>query len=155
MALRFSASSSTREEPQKVQRVAMTTSGKETLAPHSRQRQVRVLGPAPRPFGACRSPSASACATISSAGPSTALSGASHVDLAPDHVHPLRAPGVPFGTQALELLVQHLQRLVREVFEVDQPVVGALDGADELVELEVDRPRIAVLRVLDQEDHEE
>ena len=43
---------------------------------------------------------------------------------------------------------------VAEVFDVDHLVAGFIDGSDELVELEIDGAGIAVLRVLDEEDHQ-
>src|SRR5688572_12874584 len=48
-----------------------------------------------------------------------------------------------------------LEALVVDVLQVEQRVVRALGGADQLVELELDRLGVAVLRVLDQEHHQE
>src|ERR1051325_350545 len=45
--------------------------------------------------------------------------------------------------------------LILEVLEVEQRVVRALGRADQLVELDLDRLGVAVLRVLDEEHHEE
>eukprot|EP01037_Dinobryon_pediforme_P014981 gene14980-15119_t len=45
--------------------------------------------------------------------------------------------------------------LVAELVEPEQSVAGVLVGADELVELELDHPRVPVLRVLQQEHHQE
>src|SRR2546421_8481383 len=47
-----------------------------------------------------------------------------------------------------------LELLVFELLEVEQRIVRALGGADELVQLDLDRLGIAVLRVLDQKHHE-
>src|SRR5262245_15080120 len=47
-----------------------------------------------------------------------------------------------------------IELLLRELLEVEERVVRALDGPDQLVELEVHRLAVPVLRVLDEEDHE-
>src|SRR3954470_3336260 len=47
-----------------------------------------------------------------------------------------------------------LKALVVDLLEVEECIVGALGGADQLVQLELDRGRIAVLRVLDQKHHQ-
>src|SRR3954469_615186 len=48
-----------------------------------------------------------------------------------------------------------VELLLLELFEVEQHVVAALREADQLVELHLDRFRVAVLRVLDEEHHQE
>ena len=55
------------------------------------------------------------------------------------------------GDRAL-LAFDHLLRLI---LGVDEPIARVGDRSDELVELEVRRFRVAVLGVLDQENHEE
>lgn len=55
----------------------------------------------------------------------------------------------------LELLGKLVQFLVGEVLDVDHAVAGVVNGMDQLVELQVDGARVAILRVLDEEDHEE
>src|ERR1044072_7982587 len=45
--------------------------------------------------------------------------------------------------------------LILEVLEIEQRVVRALGRADQLVELDLHRLGVAVLRVLDEEHHEE
>src|SRR4051812_27769504 len=64
MALSFSACSSTREEPQKVQVVAVTPSEKATLAPHSWHLELRTSVPAASPLGAAASPWKKSYSTI-------------------------------------------------------------------------------------------
>src|SRR5260221_11011505 len=63
------------------------------------------------------------------------------------------SPGL--GLDPRELLPEFFQFFVAEFFEIDQVSSGAFYAADQLVELEVDRFRVAVLGVLDQEDHQE
>ena len=53
------------------------------------------------------------------------------------------------------VVVQNVELLLAQVFDVDQPVRGAGDGRHQLVQLELHRARVLVLRVLDQEHHEE
>src|SRR5579871_5745711 len=48
-----------------------------------------------------------------------------------------------------------LQVILLELFEIEQRVVRTLRRPDQLVELDLDRFRIAVLRVLDHEHHQE
>src|SRR5262245_17649767 len=57
--------------------------------------------------------------------------------------------------QAPELLLEMLDLVVREILEVHELRARTLDRADELVELKVQRLGVAVLRVLDQEHHQE
>src|SRR5262245_42510519 len=57
--------------------------------------------------------------------------------------------------QTVELLPQLLELFVRQLFQVDELRPRPLQRANELVELEVDGDGVAVLRVLDQEHHEE
>ena len=58
------------------------------------------------------------------------------------------------GTQSVKLLLQLLELFVGQLLEIDQLVARALESANELVELDVNRDRVPVLRVLDQEHHE-
>src|SRR5262245_24165076 len=58
------------------------------------------------------------------------------------------------GGELLVLLAEGFQLALLELFEVHQRVV-ALGDADQLVELDLQRRRVAVLRVLDQEHHQE
>ena len=44
---------------------------------------------------------------------------------------------------------------VAEIFDVDHLITGLVDSPDEFVQLQVDGASIAVLSVLDEEDHEE
>src|SRR5262249_17890488 len=53
------------------------------------------------------------------------------------------------------LLVQHLKFFVAEVFDGGKLVLGAFYRQHELGKLELYRKRVAVLRVLDQEHHQE
>ena len=57
--------------------------------------------------------------------------------------------------QLAELLVQLLQVLIAHRLEVDQPVPGVPQRADQLVELQLHHHRVAVLGVLDEEDDQE
>jgi hypothetical protein len=59
------------------------------------------------------------------------------------------------ATELGELLLQTSELFVGEVLEIDEVVAGGFHGADELMELELDRLRLAVLRVLNDEHHEE
>src|SRR5205814_1221151 len=56
---------------------------------------------------------------------------------------------------ALELLLKVIQLLVRQLLQADEARAGAVYAADQLIELQVQRLCVAVLGVLDQEDHEE
>ena len=62
---------------------------------------------------------------------------------------------VAFFADLLVLVGEFLQFIVGEMLDVDHLVVCLVDGLDDLVELQVDGAGVAVLRVLDQEDHEE
>src|SRR4029453_15406185 len=71
---------------------------------------------------------------------------------------------VRFGEAAVslghgcELLIEAMQGLelfVREALDVDEPVARALHRRDQLVQLQLDRVGVLVLRLLDQEDHQE
>ena len=55
----------------------------------------------------------------------------------------------------LELLFQHIQFRVAHLLDVDHVIPRMIQRQDQLIQLQVDRPRIAVLRVLDQEHHQE
>src|SRR5437868_6481184 len=65
------------------------------------------------------------------------------------------AAAVAFLAQLLVLVREFLQFIVREVFDVDHLVLRLIDRLDDFIELQVDGAGIAVLRVLDQEHHEE
>src|SRR6185436_5807112 len=54
-----------------------------------------------------------------------------------------------------EFLLQEFELFVLHVLDINEHVARRVYRADELVELEVDGVRVAVLRVLDEEDHEE
>src|SRR2546423_707025 len=58
-------------------------------------------------------------------------------------------------TNPAELLLEPLQLLVGHVLQIRHARARALRGAQQLVELEVYGLRVAVLRVLDEEDHQE
>src|SRR3954468_8732958 len=48
-----------------------------------------------------------------------------------------------------------IQELIVDLLEVEERIVRAARGADQLVELDLDRRGVPVLRVLDQEHHQE
>src|SRR5262249_7730707 len=73
----------------------------------------------------------------------------SAIALGPGH-RPARAIGEP-----LEIRAQPLELLVGALLEVDETGARRPERAQELVELQLRRHRVAVLRVLDQEDGEE
>ena len=52
-------------------------------------------------------------------------------------------------------MTEPLEVLITEVLDSDQLIPGLFRDADELIQLHVDRGRIPVQRVLDEEDHEE
>lgn len=57
-----------------------------------------------------------------------------------------------------DLLVRRLEAIelgLGELLEIEEGIVRAVDRTDQLVELELDRGAVSVLRVLDEEDHEE
>jgi hypothetical protein len=54
-----------------------------------------------------------------------------------------------------ELFFERGELFFAEIFEHDQFVAGSFDGADEFVEFEMDRFGIAILHVLDEENHQE
>ena len=60
----------------------------------------------------------------------------------------------PLG-QELVVGVQDLELLTRQVLDADQAVARAFQGGHELVELELDGQAVLVLRLLDQEHHQE
>ena len=60
-----------------------------------------------------------------------------------------------FGTNDLVTMGEYVEFSIGEVFDIDHLVLGGLDGFDEFVKLEVDCPGVAVLGVLNEEDHEE
>ncbi len=51
--------------------------------------------------------------------------------------------------------VDFLELEVAQAFYIDHLVASRIDGADELIELEIDGAGVAVLGVLDEEDHQE
>jgi len=57
--------------------------------------------------------------------------------------------------ELLELLLQEGEFVVAHILDINKHITRRPDSADELVELEVDGARVAVLGVLDEEDHEE
>jgi hypothetical protein len=65
------------------------------------------------------------------------------------------ATAVAFLAHLLVLVRKLLQFIVREMLDVDHLVLRLVDRLDDLVELEVNGAGVAVLRVLDQEHHEE
>lgn len=54
-----------------------------------------------------------------------------------------------------EFILQELQLIILHVFDVDERIARRVDRLNKLIELEVNRARVAVLRILDEEDHEE
>src|SRR6266536_5588252 len=60
-----------------------------------------------------------------------------------------------FSTDALELFLELFQILVRKLFEIDQFISRAFDGANNLIKFQMNGFGVAVLRVLNQEHHEE
>jgi hypothetical protein len=78
---------------------------------------------------------------------------------------PAHRPHRPFGRPVRRLaLLARLQRtklafdlrhfLVGALFEIDKPVAGGIEGAQELVQLEVQGAGVPVLGMLDKEDHQ-
>src|SRR5262245_30649255 len=57
------------------------------------------------------------------------------------------APRADVVGERLELLLEPVQLLVGHLLDIDQPVGGALDGCQQLVELDLDRARVLVLGV--------
>src|SRR5262249_247487 len=57
--------------------------------------------------------------------------------------------------QSFIALVQRVHFGLGQVLDIDEPVTWTLQDCDDLVQLEVNRPGILVLRTLDEEDHEE
>src|SRR5262245_29260170 len=64
------------------------------------------------------------------------------------------AMGAGMLAEMSELLAQRVELLLRQRLEIDEIVAGAVDGANELVQLDLKRHAVAVLRVLDEEHHE-
>ena len=58
-----------------------------------------------------------------------------------------------FLADALELLFELFQVLVRKLFKIDKFISRALDGANDLIEFQMDCFGVTVLRVLNEEDH--
>jgi hypothetical protein len=59
------------------------------------------------------------------------------------------------GTNFFEMGGERFQFFVGEFLDIDHLVMSVPDGANNLVELEMDGAGIAILRVLNQEHHEE
>ena len=55
----------------------------------------------------------------------------------------------------LKLLAQFFNFLIGTVFDIDQFVTRLIQSTDQFIELEVHGFRVAVLRVLNQEHHQE
>src|SRR5262245_58487065 len=64
------------------------------------------------------------------------------------------AMGAGMLAKVAELLAQGVELLFRQFLEIDEIIAGAIDRANELVELDLKSHAVAVLRVLDQEHHE-
>src|SRR3954463_1096244 len=62
---------------------------------------------------------------------------------------------VPLAADLLVARLQFIELLVGKVFDVDHLVVRLVDRPDHLVELQVQRLGVPVLRVLDKEDDQE
>lgn len=65
---------------------------------------------------------------------------------------------LPFVKIASQLFVAGGEKVeigIGQVLDVDHLVAGGTDGVDELIEFEVDGPGVAILSVLDEEDHHE
>src|SRR5712691_7896620 len=56
--------------------------------------------------------------------------------------------------EGLILRLESVKGFLFQLFEIEQSVVGALGCPDEFVELDLDRFRVAILRVLNQEHHQ-
>src|SRR5262245_48502726 len=56
--------------------------------------------------------------------------------------------------QPSELLLELLELLLAALLQVHQQVARALRALDQLIELEVNGPRVTILRVLDQKHHQ-
>ena len=57
--------------------------------------------------------------------------------------------------QALELILKFLQILIGEGFQIHQAIARPGEAANDFIELKLDRLRVAVLGILDEEDHQE
>ena len=55
----------------------------------------------------------------------------------------------------IELVLHLIEILVAAVFKIDEFIACRFDAADQFVELEMDRPRVPILGVLNKEHHEE
>jgi len=60
-----------------------------------------------------------------------------------------------FGANGFKSFRKSLQFRVREIFNVDHFLVGMPDGTDNLIELQVNGASVAILCVLNEEDHQE
>ena len=57
-----------------------------------------------------------------------------------------------------KLLIMRVQRFdffLRKIFDIDQTIAGAFERCNDLVQLQVNRMRILVLRTLNKKDHQE
>src|SRR5206468_9212866 len=61
----------------------------------------------------------------------------------------------PLGavSETLVMAMQRLELFFGELFDVDESIAGAARAADELVQFQLNRLGIFVLRALDEEDH--
>ena len=59
------------------------------------------------------------------------------------------------GSQGLELPLHLLELLIGAMLEVDELIARRIDASKDLIELQVQGPGIAVLRILHQEHHQE
>src|SRR5438105_4445308 len=59
---------------------------------------------------------------------------------------------IPFAADLFVARLELVEFFVGEVLDIDHLIVSVLDGADHLVELQVQRLCVPVLRVLDKED---
>ncbi len=58
-------------------------------------------------------------------------------------------------TNPLELLLQPIEFFIREGFEIDEMRACSFYASEQLIKFQMNRLCIAVLRVLDQENHQE
>src|SRR5688572_29358618 len=60
-----------------------------------------------------------------------------------------------FCGQRFVMRSQAFEIFLFQLLQIEQGIVGTVRGSNQLVELELDRYRVTVLRVLDQEHHQE
>lgn len=63
-------------------------------------------------------------------------------------------PFVPRSLDSLVMRLQLIQLQIGQPLDIDHLVSRVIGGADQLVQLQIDGARIAILRVLNKEDHE-